>query len=405
MADLDRLYRFALENSNMIKDYRKRFVYDDLKQVLKREGREKDKKQIMLIYGLRGVGKTTLMLQLFTELQNTFYFSADSILVKTETLFNIVEQAYRQGYKTIFIDEIHKYLNWVDEVKNIYDSFDVRIIVSGSSIASIKKGGISLGRRASNLPVLPLTFGEFFYLKQGIRYSAIMGDVLDKKSSMHWLSEHPNVEMHYREYLLTGGFPIKIGQKDTIFKIIKKMIYEDALAEFSLTKNKVDINDKLLGFLSLSKPGEFSYTSFSSISGHAKSSVYEAVHMLKELELIRVLEESGPKSHAKSTIKLLFSHPNLRVAFADQLLSEAEFGALREEYFVFHMSNLSFAVFIPKKLKKTPDYEININSKKILFEIGSGLKSKKQLMGRSGVIISDEQLIVLGFVQETDQKS
>jgi len=159
-----------------------------------------------------------------------------------------------------------------------------------------------------------------------------------------------------------------------------------------------------LGFLSLSKPGEFSYTSFSSMSGYAKSTIYEVVEMLKELELLRSVEEKTPKAEAKGSMKLLFSHPNLRAAFADQLMKEPEIGALREEYFLFHMANLGYPISLPKKMKKNPDYNVKIGNSELLFEIGGASKTTKQLEGREGIVLDDEALVVLGFVQRIDQK-
>jgi predicted AAA+ superfamily ATPase len=210
--------------------------------------------------------------------------------------------------------------------------------------------------------------------------------------------------MHYKEYMSHGGFPLHIIEKNTLFRTIKKMIYEDALAEFNLSEKKVDIAERLLGFLSVSKPGEFSFTSFSNVSGYAKSTVIEATVLLTELEILRSVEEKSPQSKAKKSVKLMFSHPNLRSAVAEQMMKKPETGWLREEYFVFHMNELAFGIFVPKKMKKNPDYEIEVNGKTLLFEIGGESKTKKQLMGREGSVIDDEKLIVLGFVQKTDQK-
>ncbi len=400
-VDLDKLYRIALENSTAVKEWNKRFLYSELK---KKIGIGEHKQPAILISGIRGVGKTTLMLQLFAERQDTFYVSADSIAVKSTTIYALVEQIYRAGYKIIFIDEIHKYTHWVEELKNIYDDFSVRIVASGSSVASIRKGSILLGRRALDIPLQPLTFGEFIYLKEGQHFQATMEDVLDKKKMIRWLAEHPPVEKHYREYLSIGGFPLKTEEKGAIFKLIQRMIYEDAVAEFSLTKSKVDVVERLLSFLAASTPGEFSYTSFSSLSGYGKSTVYEAVQLLKELGLITVVSEKTPKAKAKSTIKLLFAHPNLHAAFAEQLMQEPEIGALREEYFVFHAIRLGFPIFIPKSLKKSPDYEMIIANRKLLFEIGGASKTGAQFEGREGVVMNDETLLVLGFVQKIDQK-
>jgi len=400
MAEIDKLYRIAVENAAQVSSYKRRFAYEKLRELL--DEKAQGKKPAILISGLRGIGKTTLMLQLFNDVKGAFYFSADSIIVKTSTIYNLVEEAYRQGYSSIFIDEIHKYPRWIEELKNIYDDFNVRIIASGSSTAAIKKGSIILGRRALDFPLSLLTLREFFYLKENEDYTATMDDVMDRKAVIRWLATHPKAEKYYKEYLSVGGFPI--AESGAIFKLIKRMIYEDALAEFSLTKNKVDVSERLLGFLSLSKPGEFSYTSFSSMSGYAKSTIYEVVEMLKELGLLRSVGEKTPKAEAKGSMKLLFSHPNLRAAFADQLMKEPEIGALREEYFLFHMANLGYPTFLPKKMKKNPDYNVKIDNSELLFEIGSASKTAKQLGGREGTVLDDEALVVLGFVQRTDQK-
>jgi len=402
MIEIERLYRIALENAAGVKNYRKRFAYERLRELLLSGGEEK--KPIILMPGIRGVGKTTLMLQLFNEIEGAFYFSADSILVRTSSLYEVVEKAYRNGYKIILVDEIHSYRKWVEELKNIYDDFAVRILASGSSSAAIKKGSILLGRRALDFPLSLLRLGEYVYLKEGEAYVSTINDILDKKSTIRWLASHPKAEMHYKEYIQVGGFPGGVVEKNIIFKLMKRMVYEDAVAEFSLTRNKVDVCEKLLGFLALSKPGEFSYTSFSSISGYSKSTVYEAVNMLLELGILKQVKEKAPKSEAKGTIKLLFSHPNLRVAFAEELMKEAEMGALREEYFLFHIAELGFPVFIPKGMKKQPDYEVIIGKKEFVFEVGGSGKRGKQLEGREGITADDEVLTVLGFVQKKDQK-
>lgn len=403
MIDIDKLYRIALENAERVKDYKKRFAYAQIEKLSERKG----KQPAILLSGLRGVGKTTLMLQFFRDREGVFYFSADSILVKTASLYSIVENIYRQGYHTILIDEIHTYPRWVEELKNIYDDFDVSIIASGSSTAAIRKGSMVLGRRTIDLHLPPLTFAEFYYLRENERCSAALDEALDRKAAIRWLASHPKVEKYYKEYLKTGGFPLP-QEKGTIFKLARKMIYEDAIAEFSLTEKKVDVAQRLLGFLSLSKPGEFSYTSFSSLSGYAKSTLYETVNMLIELSILRSIKERNAKAQAKEKIKLLFYHPNLRVAFAEELMSEADLGALREEYFLFHAQELGLPVFLSKGNKKNPDYELKIGKRDMLVEIGGRSKTQKQFEGREGVLLDDENLIVFGFVrhnvQKTDQK-
>ena len=52
------------------------------------------------------------------------------------------------GGKIIVIDEIHKYQNWANEIKTIYDSFPELIIrFSGSSMLNILNEKFDLSRR------------------------------------------------------------------------------------------------------------------------------------------------------------------------------------------------------------------------------------------------------------------
>jgi predicted AAA+ superfamily ATPase len=56
-------------------------------------------------------------------------------------LFNFIEKLYFDfGFKNFYIDEIHKYKNWNQELKNIYDSFPrAKVFFSGSSSVDILK--------------------------------------------------------------------------------------------------------------------------------------------------------------------------------------------------------------------------------------------------------------------------
>src|SRR5690606_36888287 len=80
------------------------------------------------LVGPRGVGKTTLLLQYIkNELmqeKNSFYFSADLIYFQQSNLLQFISDLHqKEGYKIIFIDEIHKYQGWDQELNNAYDAF------------------------------------------------------------------------------------------------------------------------------------------------------------------------------------------------------------------------------------------------------------------------------------------
>ena len=86
------------------------------------------------LIGARGVGKTTVLLQYLKEVDLPFskklYISADSIDI--ESIFDIAYEFNNTGGKLLIIDEIHKYKNFENELKKIYDMLSLKDIFSGS---------------------------------------------------------------------------------------------------------------------------------------------------------------------------------------------------------------------------------------------------------------------------------
>ncbi len=126
--------------------------------------------QIISIMGAKGVGKSTLIKQ---HLKQTFqpgdrtvlYCSADTMDFSTRTLVGLAEEFFIRGGELLIIDEIHKYKPgtpaWSREVKEIYELFpSLKLIISGSSLLSLKEGDADLSRRAIKYTMPGLSFRE-----------------------------------------------------------------------------------------------------------------------------------------------------------------------------------------------------------------------------------------------------
>jgi len=120
------------------------------------------------IIGGRGVGKTTMILQRIKEhlsVKNTLYVSADDMYFSEHKLIDLADEFHKNAGEYLFIDEIHKYANWSQELKNIYDSYPkLKIVFTGSSILNILKGSADLSRRAIIYKLQGLSFREYLKL-------------------------------------------------------------------------------------------------------------------------------------------------------------------------------------------------------------------------------------------------
>ncbi|HDT12024.1 MAG TPA: hypothetical protein ENO01_00050, partial [Candidatus Marinimicrobia bacterium] len=118
------------------------------------------------ILGARGVGKTTMLLQKLKELKrdDALYASLDALYFSENKLYDFAEEFFRNGGKYLFLDEVHKYPGWSQELKNIYDFLpELNIVFTSSSALEIYKGQYDLSRRLISYHLQGLSFREFLH--------------------------------------------------------------------------------------------------------------------------------------------------------------------------------------------------------------------------------------------------
>ena len=130
-------------------------------------------RQIIILTGLRRVGKTTLIYQTVKELLNgadpkrIFYFSFDKEIDDLVELFENYKELTGVDYKKekifVFFDEITKFKKWAGELKLIYDSSpNIKFCISSSSSINLEEEAIkNLAGRYFMINITPLGFKEF----------------------------------------------------------------------------------------------------------------------------------------------------------------------------------------------------------------------------------------------------
>src|SRR3989344_6185658 len=127
----------------------------------------KEYRQIVILSGLRRVGKTTLLYQMIQKLiqkkesKKIFYFSFDKevkdLIELLEAYKELTAIDYKKEKVSVFFDEITKFQNWASELKLIYDSHpNIKFYISSSSSINLEEDAIkNLAGRYFLINILP----------------------------------------------------------------------------------------------------------------------------------------------------------------------------------------------------------------------------------------------------------
>jgi len=81
----------------------------------------------------------------------------------------------------LILDEVHRYRNWPQEIKNIYDDHpSLKVIFTGLSMIHINQSKADLSRRAIVYELRGLSFREYLNLSAKKNYSSLTFDELLK---------------------------------------------------------------------------------------------------------------------------------------------------------------------------------------------------------------------------------
>lgn len=216
----------------------KRYLFNKILKFIK-------DRQIILITGLRRVGKTKLMYQLIQTLldrkikpRRILYFSFDEeALDIKEVLESYRRDVLRKDFKDIdriyvFFDEIHKVKDWENKIKVYYDlNPNIKFFLSGSaSLILSKKAKESLAGRIYEFILKPLTFKEFLDMK-GININFEDAKLFNDK-----------ILLYFTDFMRKAGFPEIIGEEDeekikayVKLSVIDRIIYRDIPKQFGRT--------------------------------------------------------------------------------------------------------------------------------------------------------------------------
>ena len=306
------------------KAVRKEFVPPTYRELFGSIKKDLQRKQMQIIVGLRRVGKSTIIFQLINELiqkinpLNILYCTFDKKEFQEKTIEEILKEYskltgidYKKEKVFLFLDEVQKSKNWVNDLKLIYDHLhNLKIIISGSaSLNILSDAKKNLAGRVVYYELKPLSFNEFLLLK---------GISVEKDK---FLLYKETLEKEFDKFKIRP-FPEIVNEKDTNFikeyiknSVIEPIILKDIPKEFE----DVDIIllEKLLDIF-LKNPGQYLVVDeIAKELMRAKKTIYNAIFYLEFSFLIKRVLNFRPSIRAASRklSRVYAYHPCLTLLF------------------------------------------------------------------------------------------
>lgn len=349
------------------------------------------------IKGARGVGKTTLMLQYIKENlpldQSTLYVSLDNIWFAENKLSDLVDLFVKRGGRFLFLDEVHKYPNWSQEIKNIYDDYpELKVVFTGSSLLEILNARADLSRRSVIYTLQGLSFREYLGLiGQGDFKSLSFQEVLTNHISLaQEISSRIKPLVYFDQYLRFGYFPFFQEEQDLYYHRLGEVINMTLEVELPMLR-KVEISyvqklKQLLQIISESAPFTPNVSKLAERIGVNRNTFATYLNFLQEANLTKNLyKDASGITVLQKPDKIYLENTNFQFALAPQT---ADRGSVRETFVANQLSYLHQIEYADQG-----DFKVN---GKVVFEVGGKNKKQRQINGLGDAyILADD--IEIGF--------
>lgn len=358
-------------------------------------------KEIIAVVGARQCGKTTLVNNILDKLKtlgkkiNRISFDNQKILQLFENDIDSFIELHVKGFDILFIDEVHYSKDSGKKLKYIYDNFNIKIFISGSSSAEISIHSLRyLVGRIFTFVLYPFSFKEFLkaknpklinlYEKQGYKEAVIK-----------------ELNGYLKEFILYGGYPRVVLSKT---KEEKKKVLENIFNIYLLKEIKEILNLSedyhliaLLKALSLQIGNIINYDELTRLTGYTYYDLKNYLNILEKTYISSLIKPffTNKRTELVKNPKVYFFDIGFRNICIDNFSEErSEMGSLYENFIFSELIKKNEKMkfwntksnaevdFIIEKQKIIPiEVKININKAQITKSFSSFIKKYRPKKG------------------------
>ncbi|MBI2410839.1 MAG: ATP-binding protein [Candidatus Kerfeldbacteria bacterium] len=437
------------------KQFIKRQAYHELRELVGSFLDGNTQVRMVAIPGLRGVGKTTILAQLYTELYPQFqerilFISVDQIInLLNADLYTVLEEYQHilgvsfeklDSPIVLFIDEVHFDPKWQAVLKAVFDrSKQVFVFCTGSSALSLQSTP-DLARRILFKTLYPLDFSEYIQLKSSYTEDALSpvssahngskfnGDlqqqlrtalfdsdtVVDAHSSLQNLQQATQKrllsieEFDVAQYLQYGSMPFTLGVQSELSyslmnELIDRVIQKDLATVHSLSQETLQKIKHIL--LMLAASDTVSLTSMAkNLTDIAMNTLIDVFEALEQAEmLLRIYPYGSATKKMRKPSKFTFMSPAIRYTLLSTVDGARAFEQYKGKYLEDIVGLTLHKIFKEQvyydSAKGGADFIVQSGKKKIVIEVGFGKKginqveeTMKKIDARYGLLISEQPM-------------
>ena len=296
------------------------------------------------IKGSRGVGKTTFLLQYAKEHvdvnnRKCLYVNMNNFYFQVRGIADFAGEFYRNGGRTLLIDQVFKEPNWAKELRQCYDLYpELKIVFTGSSVMRLKDESSELNGIVKSYNLRGFSFREFLNLQTGNKFKPYtFEDIIENHEHIvREILPYVSPLKYFQDYLHHGYYPFfreHRNYSENLLKTMNMMTEVDILFIKQIELKYLAKIKKLFYLLAVNGEKAPNISKLASAIETSRATVMNYIKYLADARLINMIYPDG-QFFPKKPSKVMLHNTNLMYAIFPLQIDEQE---IMETFFVNSM--------------------------------------------------------------------